>query len=87
MEYSKVLLLMVFTTYYSVNIVQGYYNLNETNPKRFEYNVGASEEHQQKHFRSKELSRREPRFISFQTKDDNIEVEIDFGSLIQLIIN
>lgn len=28
------------------------------------------------HYRS---DRREPRFISFQTKDDNIEVEIDFA--------
>jgi len=30
------------------------------------------------HYRS-DTKRREPRFISFQTKDDNIEVEIDFA--------
>lgn len=31
------------------------------------------------HYRSDTPTRREPRFISFQTKDDNIEVEIDFA--------
>lgn len=31
-----------------------------------------------KHYSASE-NRREPRFISFQTKDDNIEVEIDFA--------
>lgn len=30
------------------------------------------------HYRS-DQKRREPKFISFQTKDDNIEVEIDFA--------
>lgn len=31
------------------------------------------------HYRGDSDKRREPRFISFQTKDDNIEVEIDFA--------
>lgn len=74
MDYSLLLLLMAATR------VQGYYS--GTN--------GTSLDSRHKQFRLKEFDavfqhyrsdyeRREPRFISFQTKDDNIEVEIDFA--------
>lgn len=52
------------------------------------YNSELIEKSRQRHLRQFEQSfkhysasenRREPRFISFQTKDDNIEVEIDFA--------
>lgn len=65
--------------------VQGYYSdLNGTTSE----NYVSSENRQQKHFYQKDFDRvfehyrsdggrsREPRFVSFQTKDDNIEVEI-----------
>lgn len=52
------------------------------------YNNELIEKSRKKHFREFEQvfkhysaseNKREPRFISFQTKDDNIEVEIDFA--------
>lgn len=72
--------------------VQGFYSeLNATKENRFDYNLVSREDRRQRQFKLDELGddvfehyrsekpRREPRFISFQTKDDNIEVEIDFA--------
>lgn len=71
--------------------VQGYQtNFNGTAPKSFEYNDISSQNGHHKQFKSQDFDkvfqhyrsdqkRREPKFISFQTKDDNIEVEIDFA--------
>lgn len=89
MDISFVLLLMTIVR------VQGYYSdLNGTNFENYIHKNDASNVHghQQKHFNQRQFdqifdhyrndgkpSRREPRFISFQTKDDNIEVEIDFA--------
>ncbi|KAG5669734.1 hypothetical protein PVAND_000028 [Polypedilum vanderplanki] len=43
---------------------------------RYKYQSRKQFEQSFEHYRS---DRREPRFVSFQTKDDNIEVEIDFA--------
>lgn len=84
MAYSLVLLLMTITT------VQGYLNdYNGTTSKLHTVHNSFSSENSHQfrrkdfdgvfdHYRS-ENQRREPRFISFNTKDDNIEVEIDFA--------
>ena len=79
MEYSLVLFILTIAR------VQGYYNdLNGT----VSSNYLSSEDRQEKqfnhrdfdrvfeHYRSDRSGAREPRFVSFQTKDDNIEVEI-----------
>jgi hypothetical protein len=68
-------------------IVDNYVHQNEATNGH-----GRQQQQQQKHFNQRQFdqildyyrsdgkpSRREPRFISFQTKDDNIEVEIDFA--------
>jgi hypothetical protein len=86
MDYSLVILLLAIT----IAQVQGlsYSDLNGTSS--YQHNSANSDSSQHKQFRSKEFDkvfqhyrsdtpRREPRFISFQTKDDNIEVEIDFA--------
>lgn len=85
MEYSLVLLLITIAR------VQGFYNdFNTTSINSYDFNSVSSENRRQKQFKleefdnvfqhySSEKPRREPRFISFQTKDDNIEVEIDFA--------
>lgn len=87
MEYSAVVVLLLIT----IARVQGFYNdLNATNKNSFDYNSVSSEDRHPKQFKLEEFDdvfqhyrsdkpRREPRFISFQTKDDNIEVEIDFA--------
>ena len=68
--------------------VQGYQSgTNETSSKKY---VHTNLDSHQKRFKLKDFDnffqsyrsdskRREPRFISFQTKEDNIEVEIDFA--------
>lgn len=79
MEYSLVLFILTITR------VQGYYSdLNGTVTS----NYISSEDRHEKHFNQKDFERvfdhyrsergrgREPRFVSFNTKDDNIEVEI-----------
>jgi hypothetical protein len=83
MDYSLVLLLLTLTR------VQGYYNdLNGTVIS----NSVSREDRQEEHFNQKDFDRvfehyrsdrsrgREPRFVSFNTKDDNIEVEIGKSS-------
>lgn len=75
----------------SVVKVQGYYNqVNGTivNKNILQNNVNSLngqnsinsqfEDDIFRHYRS-DSNKREPRFISFTTKDDNIEVEIDFA--------
>lgn len=82
MEYSLVLLILTIAR------VQGYYSgLNGTMPN----NRVLSEDRHPKQFNQKEFDNvfehyrgegsrsREPRFVSFNTKDDNIEVEIGKG--------
>lgn len=85
MECSLLLLLVAFAR------VQGYQrNLNGTVTDSYEYNSVTSENSHFKQFKIRDFDkvfqhyrsdqkRREPKFISFQTKDDNIEVEIDFA--------
>lgn len=85
MEYSLVLLLTTIAR------VQGFYSeINATDRNGFDHKSVSREDRQQKQFNFEEFEsvfqnyrsdkpRREPRFISFQTKDDNIEVEIDFA--------
>lgn len=76
----------------TIATVQGYSNseLNGTSSNSFDYNNISGEDRLRRQFKLKEfdktfnhyrsdVKRREPRFISFQTKDDNIEVEIDFA--------
>lgn len=70
--------------------IQGYHSdLNKTAAITHDSNVSSDDRHQKKfnwkeyesvfkYYRSDGRSR-EPKFISFQTKDDNIEVEIDFA--------
>lgn len=85
MECSLLLLVLALTR------VQGYQSKsNGTVSDSYEYNSMSSENSHFKqfkihdfdkvfqHYRS-DQKRREPKFISFQTKDDNIEVEIDFA--------
>lgn len=87
MEYSFLTLLLM-----TIATVQGYSSseLNGTSSNSFDYNNISSEDRLRRQFKLKEFDkafnhyrsdakRREPRFISFQTKDDNIEVEIDFA--------
>lgn len=83
MAYSLALLLMLI-----VSTVQGY-NSSSYGTNDHSNRVLSEEQHPQ--FKAQEFdkvfrmyrgdfnSRREPRFVSFQTKDDNIEVEIDFA--------
>lgn len=83
MEYSLALLLMLI-----VSSVQGY---NSTSYGTIDHSNRVPSEEPQPQFKAQEFdkvfrmyrgdfnSRREPRFVSFQTKDDNIEVEIDFA--------
>lgn len=84
MAYSLALLLMLI-----VSSVQGY---NSSTYGRFEDHsnrVSSEDHHPQlkaqefdkvfRMYRADFNGRREPRFVSFQTKDDNIEVEIDFA--------
>lgn len=82
MDYSLLLLLIALIR------VQGYHN--DTNGTSSENYVYTSLDSHQKQFKIKDFDnvfrhyrsdnkRRESRFISFQTKDDNIEVEIDFA--------
>lgn len=73
--------------------VQGYSNmstslLSQSGSYQPIYNSELIEKRKERHLREFEQvfkhysaseNRREPRFISFQTKDDNIEVEIDFA--------
>lgn len=85
MEYYLVLLVM------TIPRVQGYYNDSDgTLSRNNVYSNVTSEDSKQNKFHFKEFDKvfqhyrsddrnREPRFISFQTKDDNIEVEIDFA--------
>lgn len=85
MEYSLVLLLMTIAR------VQGYSNdFNGTISSKHAHNEVSGGDRQQQEFNAKEFDKvfqyyrsdsrsREPRFISFNTKDDNIEVEIDFA--------
>lgn len=81
-----ILLVMAFAE------VQGlsYSDFNGTISSNNRFGSAYNENRQQKQLRQKEFDRvfqhyrsdtpkREPRFISFQTKDDNIEVEIDFA--------
>lgn len=84
MSYSLVLPLIVF-----INAAVGFYNTSDaSNMTSYNYNELHSVEQQKGQFKEKDFDkvfrlyendRREPRFISFQTKDDNIEVEIDFA--------
>lgn len=64
--------------------------MNGTTSNNHVYNNVSSEDRQQKHFDREEFNKvfqhyrsdsrgREPRFISFQTNDDHINVEIDFA--------
>jgi hypothetical protein len=92
MELNLVLLLIIQSTTLIVR-VQGFINstsssLSGVGSYKPIYNKELSEISRQRHLRQFEQSfkhysasenRREPRFISFQTKDDNIEVEIDFA--------
>lgn len=76
MDYSLILLLI------SINEIQGYYSdVNETITNNIVQSYISSEngERKQIYLKNIDQSSREPRFISFQTKDDNIEVEIDFA--------
>lgn len=84
------LLVMVFSSR-CLSSVEGFYNTSDwSNLTSFEYNGLHGEELANRNFKAREfdkvfrlyennLNRREPRFISFQTKDENIEVEIDFA--------
>lgn len=61
--------------------VQGYYKIsNGSVSKSHMYNEKNLNEMDKvfEHYRS-DSQNREPRFVSFQTKDDNVEVEIDFA--------
>jgi hypothetical protein len=53
----------------------GYHN-ELVDRTRYKYQSRKQFEESFEHYRS---DRREPRFVSFNTKDDNIEVEIDFA--------
>lgn len=91
MEYSFVLLLMSIVRvqgYYnnSNGTTSNYHYANQN--KYIYHNQEFADRSRNKHFNEKQFDqvfqyyrseRREPRFISFQTKDDNIEVEIDFA--------
>lgn len=84
MAYSLALLLILI-----VSSVQGYHNSSSYG--RYDHSNRVSKEEHLSQFKAQEFDkvfrmyradfngRREPRFVSFQTKDDNIEVEIDFA--------
>jgi hypothetical protein len=83
------LVLFVVMTFAHVQGLSYGSDLNGTITNNYVYS-SASRENRQENFRQKDFNRvfehyrsdtprREPRFISFQTKDDNIEVEIDFA--------
>lgn len=90
MELNLALLLSIIIQTTTIVKVQGYYNttssLSSARPSYQPiYNNELIEKSRQRHLRQFEQSfkhysasenRREPRFISFQTKDENIEVEI-----------
>lgn len=91
MELNLVLLLSIIMQTMTIVRVQGYYNTNSSTLSNARqsyqpiYNNELIEKSRQRHLRQFEQSfkhyspsenRREPRFISFQTKDENIEVEI-----------
>lgn len=79
MEYSLVLFILTIT-----REVQGYYNdVNGTISSNYLSSERREKQFNQKefdnvfeHYRGERSRSREPRFVSFQTKDDNIEVEI-----------
>lgn len=94
MELNLVLLLSaIIQTTTMIDRVQGFINstsssLSGVGSYKPIYNNELIEKSRHRHLRQFEQSfkhysasenRREPRFISFQTKDDNIEVEIDFA--------
>jgi hypothetical protein len=87
MIYSLVLFLVM--TFAHVQGLSYSSDFNGTITSNHEFG-SAQRENRQDNFRQKDFDRvfehyrndapqREPRFISFQTKDDNIEVEIDFA--------
>ena len=85
MEFTLVLLLVTIVK------VQGYYkDLNGTILNKYSYIGVLSDDKHEKELNKEEFDnvfqhyrsdghRREPRFVSFQTKDDHIDVEIDFA--------
>jgi hypothetical protein len=55
-----------------------YYGINSSS-HQWKYNQKKQFEDSFKHYRSDQIKTRQSRFISFNSKDDNIDVELDFA--------